>query len=390
MSKADLSKLHMETRLAHAGRNPSGVGATVNPPVQRATTLLFEDSGTLYHAPKTYGLDGMAVQEALRDMLVAVEGGAGSVLAPSGLAACTLAILAVARADNEILVTDSVYKPTRDFCDRMLPRYNVRPRYYDPRVGAGIGELITDKTCAVFMESPGSLTFEVQEVPAITAAARARGVPTLLDNTWSAGIYFKPFDHGVDLSIQALSKYQGGHADVFMGSVTSATPEWHKRVWETCKQLGLSASPDDAFLVLRGMRSLAARLERQSASALRVAGWLAARPEVARVLYPALPASPDHALWKRDFKGASGLFGVMLRAAPPERVSAMLGSLSLFGMGFSWGGFESLIIPSDPQIVRATAKWQAEGATLRLSIGLENPADLIADLEAGFANLRAG
>ncbi len=386
VSKADLSKLHIETRLAHAGRNPAGNGVAVNPPLHRATTLLFEDTETLYDAPKTYAIDGMAVQEALRETLVAVEGGAGAVLAPTGLAAVTLAILTIVRPDSELLIVDSAYKPTRNFCTRMLRRLGVTPRFYDPRIGAGIAELITGKTCAVFLESPGSNTFELQDVPAIAAAARAHTVPVLLDNTWSAGVYFKPFEHGADLSIQALSKYQGGHADVFLGSVTSATAEWHKRVWETHKQLGASVSPDDAFLVLRGMRTLGVRLERQGGSALRIAEWLATRPEVATVLHPALQSSPDHALWKRDFTGASGLFGVVLKA-PPERVKAMLESLKLFAMGWSWGGYESLITPSDRQIIRTARKWDAEGTALRLSIGLEHPDDLIADLEQAFAHL---
>jgi cystathionine beta-lyase len=386
LSKADLSKLHAETRLVHAGRNTAGNGVAVNPPVQRATTLLFEDTDTLYDAAKTYAIDGMAVQEALREALVAIEGGAGAVLAPSGLAACTLAILTVARPDSELLVVDSAYKPTRNFCNRMLRRFNVRPRFYDPRIGAGIAELITENTCAVFMESPGSSTFEVQDAPAIAGAAHARNIPVLLDNTWSAGMYFKPFEHGVDLSIQAISKYQGGHADVFLGSVTCATPDWQERVWQTHKQLGMSVSPDDAFLALRGMRTLAVRLERQSASALRVAQWLAARPEVGEVLHPALPSSPDHLLWKRDFLGASGLFGVVLKA-PPEHVKPMLESLQLFGMGWSWGGYESLIVPSDRQIIRTARKWSAQGPTLRLSIGLEHPDDLIADLVQGFTKL---
>lgn len=391
MSKADLSKLRVETRLAHAGRAHrgragAGDGVPVNPALERATTLLFEDTESLYAAAKTYAIDGMSVQEALRDTLVAVEGGAGAVLAPSGLAACTLAILTVARADSELLVADSAYKPTRNFCTRALRRFGVQPRFYDPRVGAGIAELIGDKTCGVFLESPGSLTFEVQDVAAIAAAARARNAPVLLDNTWSAGVYFKPFEHGVDLSIQAISKYQGGHADVFLGSVTSATGEWHKRVWDTHKQLGLSVSPDDAFLALRGMRTLCVRLERQSASALKLARWLAGRDEVAQVLHPALPSSPDHELWRRDFTGASGLFGVVLKA-PPERVKAMLESLELFAMGWSWGGYESLITPSDQQIIRTARKWSAAGPTLRLSIGLEHPDDLIADLESAFANL---
>ncbi len=386
VSKADLSQLHVDTRLAHAGRHSAGAGVPVNPAVHRATTLLFEDTETLYNAPKTYAIDGMAVQEALREALVAVEGGAGAVLTASGLAAVTLAILTIVRPDSELLMVDSAYKPTRNFCTRMLRRFGALPRFYDPRIGAGIAELITDKTCAVFVESPGSLTFEVQDVPAIAAAAHERNVPVLLDNTWSAGVYFKPFEHGADLSIQALSKYQGGHADVFLGSVTSATADWHKRVWDTHKQLGLSVSPDDAFLALRGMRTLGVRLERQSASALRVAQWLAARPEVAQVLHPALPNAPDHALWKRDFTGASGLFGVVLKATP-ERVKAMLESLRLFAMGWSWGGYESLITPSDPQIIRTARKWSAAGPTLRLSIGLENADDLIDDLRSAFVHL---
>jgi cystathionine beta-lyase len=389
VNKDDFSKLRVETRLAHAGRNASGNAVAVNPPLQRATTLLFEDTDMLYDAPKTYAIDGMAVQEALREALVAVEGGAGAVLAPSGLAACTLAILTVARADSELLVVDAAYKPTRNFCNRLLRRFNVRPRFYDPRIGAGIAELISENTCAVFMESPGSSTFEVQDVPAVAAAAHARNVPVLLDNTWSAGVHFKPFEHGADLSIQALSKYQGGHADVFLGSVTSATAEWQERVWHTHKQLGMSVSPDDAFLALRGMRTLAVRLERQGASALRVAEWLAGRPEVAEVLHPALPNSPDHAIWKRDFQGASGLFGLVLKPCPPEAVKAMLESLRLFAMGWSWGGYESLIVPSDRQIIRTARKWTAEGPTLRLSIGLEHPGDLIADLGQAFAKLSA-
>lgn len=387
MSTLDPPKLHVETRLAHAGRNPAGAGVAVNPPLHRATTLLFEDTETLFDAPKTYAIDGMAVQEALRDTVVAVEGGAGAVLAPTGLAAVTLALLSVARSDGEILVVDSVYKPTRNFCGRMLPRLGVRTRFYDARIGAGIEELITEQTCAVLLESPGSLTFEIQDVPAIAAAARTHNVPVLLDNTWSAGIYFKPFEHGVDLSIQAISKYQGGHADVFMGAVISATCDWHKRIWDTHKQLGASVSPDDAFLALRGMRTLSVRLERQSASALRIAQWLAARSEVAQVLHPALPSSPDHALWERDFTGASGLFSVVLKPCAKEAVARMIDNLSLFGIGYSWGGFESLVVPFTPH--RTASKWTTEGPCLRFHIGLESPDDLIEDLQGGFRRLNA-
>ncbi len=384
----DLSKYRLETRLALAGRDPARFDGAVNPPIQRATTLILPEVDDLYDKPvKTYALEGMAVQEALCEALVVIEGGAGATLAPSGLGACTLALLTVAEAGGEILVTDSVYKPTRRFCDAMLKRLGVATRYYDPRIGAGITDLITGKTCAILLESPGSLTFEVQDVPAIVAAAKARGVPTIIDNTWSAGVYFKPFDHGVDLSVQALTKYQMGHADAFMGAVLARTPEWRARVEAAYKNLGLGAAPDDAYLVLRGMRTMALRLERQAAASLKIARWLEARPEVARVLHPGLPSHPDHQLWKRDFSGASGLFGIVLAPVSACALAAMLEGFELFGMGFSWGGYESLIVPCDKQLVRSVVPWRTEGPLLRLSVGLEHPDDLIADLDAGFSRL---
>jgi len=385
---AEEKPLHLETRLALAGRDAHRSEGGVNPPVQRATTLLLAEADDLYRADrKTYGIDGMAAHEALKAALLTIERGAGVELTPSGLSACTLALAAVAKAGGEMLVTDALYGPTRRFCDTALARFGVRTRYFDPRLGDGLADLIDETTCGIFLESPGSLTFEVQDVPAIAAAARARGVPVILDNTWSAGVYFDPFRHGVDISVQALTKYQSGHADVFLGAVTGATPEAHARVHAAYKQLGLFVSPDDAYLVLRGFRTLALRLERQASSALAIARWLETRQDVARVLHPAFVSHADHAIWRRDFTGASGVFGFVLQPVEAAQLKAMLESLRVFAMGFSWGGYESLIVPALPNMRRAISPWSDPGELMRLSIGLEHPEDLIADLEQAFARL---
>lgn len=384
----DKRDLKPDTRLGRAGRNPARQDGAVNPPVHRASTVVLDDMGDLYSGKtKTYALEGMAVHDALKEALMTVEGGEAVTLAPSGLNACALAMLTVARKGGRMLVADPVYVPTRRFCNKMLARLGVETTYYDPRIGAAISDLLTDDVCGVFLESPGSQTFEVQDVPAIAAAARARGVLTMIDNTWSAGVYFKPFDHGVDFSIQALTKYQAGHADVFCGAVLSATAPLGARVRMAYKELGLGVSPDDAYLVLRGMRTMHVRMARQQESGLVVARWLEARPEVARVIHPALPSHPDHALWKRDFTGAAGLFSFVLKPVSEAALSAFVKALNLFAMGFSWGGFESLIIPCDANIVRTATQWQAEGPLLRVSIGLEDPGDLTADFAQAFQHL---
>lgn len=385
----DPSKLRLETKLALAGRNAARFEGALNPPVHRATTVLIPDADDLYDTPKkTYGIDGMAVQEALKEALLAIEGGAGASLTSTGLAACTLALNTVAKPDHELLVVDALYGPTRRYCDTMLKRLGVRTRYFDPRIGAGVADLVHERTCGVFLESPGSITFEIADVPAIAAAAHAKNAPVILDNTWSAGVAFKPFEHGVDISVQALTKYQSGHADAFMGAVLGATPEWNHRVAATHRQLGLYASPDDAYLVLRGLRTMSLRFERQSAGALRIAQWLEQRPEVERVFHPALASHPDHAVWKRDFVGAAGVFGCELKPAASERLKAMLEGYAIFAMGFSWGGYESLIVPTHINLRRAVTPWTG-GPLLRLSIGLEHPDDLIDDLAQGFDRLRA-
>jgi cystathionine beta-lyase len=311
-------------------------------------------------------------------------GAAGTMLHPSGLASVTAALLSVLSAGDELLMTDSVYGPTRHFCDGFLKRYGVATRYYDPTVGAGIAELIGERTRAIFLESPGSLTMEVQDVPAICAAAKARGVATLLDNTWATPVFFQALAAGVDLSILAGTKYIGGHADVMLGSVT-ATAAYYPKLERTSWDLGFSVSPDDAWLGSRGLRTLAVRLRQHETSALRVALWLQAQPQVAAVLHPALPECPGHELWQRDFRGSSGLFSFVLAGGGDAGRTRFIEALELFGLGYSWGGYESLVIPADPERIRTATRWTARGPLVRLQIGLEDPEDLIEDLAAGLA-----
>lgn len=374
------------TKAVHCGRMTREHFGTVNTPVYRTSTILQPDLETLESgkAPYVYGRRGTPTSRSFEDAINELEGGAGTVVVPSGLAAVTLAFLSVCKSGDHALVTDSCYGPTRNFCERVLRRYGVEATYYEPAIGAGIADLIRDNTSAVFCEAPGSLTFEMQDISAIAAAAHARGASVLMDNTWATPLLFQPLSHGVDLSIQAVTKYIGGHADVMMGYV--AANETHKdRLRQTHGDLGQFSSGDDCFLALRGLRTLPVRLPQHAATAMALAEWLQSRPEVVRVLYPALVDDPGHALWKRDFRGACGLFGVVLRAEYKGRLAPLMDGLELFGMGWSWGGFESLIVPA--HIHRTAKPFKTDGPVIRIHAGLEDKDDLIADLERGFERM---
>jgi len=376
------------TKLAHAGRDPSRQCGFVNTPIYRGSTVIFPTLASLEADDQefSYGRLGTPTVRALEEAMVELEGGHGTRLTPSGLSAIASALFAFVSAGDEVLISDSVYRPTRRFCDHVLTRLGVKIAYYDPLIGDGIATLITDKTRVVFIESPGSQTFEVQDVPAIANAAHAAGAVVIMDNTWATPLYFKPFQHGVDVSIQAATKFIVGHADAMLGSIT-ATEEAFPAISRTHDELGLCPGPEDVYLGLRGLRSLGVRLARHQSSGLELARWLADRPEVARVIYPALPSDPGHKLWRRDFTGAPGLFSIVLKPVAHEKLAAMLDGLDLFGMGYSWGGFESLILPFDPRSYRTATTWNEEGPALRLHVGLEDVEDLRADLEAGFARL---
>ena len=383
-------KQKAETRLAHAGRAPARHHGFVNTPIYRGSTVLFPTLAGLEANAQdfTYGRLGTPTVKALEEAIAELEGGTRTLLTPSGLSAIATSLLAFVSAGDEILVSDSVYRPTRRFCDHVLKRLGVRTIYYDPLIGAGIKKLLGAKTKLVFAELPGSQTFEVQDIPAIVKAAHDAGAVVILDNTWATPLYFKPFAHGVDVSIQAATKYIVGHADAMLGAIT-ASEKAARAVERTHEDLGLCPGPEDAYLGLRGLRTLSVRLARHQQSALELARWLKSRPEVARVLHPGLPSDPGHALWRRDFTGASGLFAIILKPASHAALAAMLDGLSLFGMGYSWGGFESLILPFDPRDYRTATTWEADGPALRLHVGLEDVDDLKADLEAGFARLAA-
>jgi cystathionine beta-lyase len=386
-SKSPIDHYRPATRLVLAGHDHTSHGF-VNPPVYRGSTVLFPDLATLASGdqPYTYGTHGTPTVRALEEAVARLEGGYRTRLLCSGLAAVTVPLLAFLKQGDHLLMVDSVYGPNRRFCDSLMKNFGVEVSYYDPLIGAGIAALIRPNTRVVFTESPGSHTMEVQDVPAIAAAAHQAGCIVMIDNTWGAGHYFNAFAHGCDVSIQAATKYIGGHSDVLMGTVT-CTEATFKQFDTAHEILGQCVSGDEAALALRGLRTMAIRMERHMRNALTVAEWLQQRPEVAQVLYPALPGAPGHDLWKRDFTGAAGLFTIILKPVAQKAVAAMVDGLELFGIGWSWGGYESLMVPTHP--VRSATRWQPAGPALRLQIGLEDPADLIDDLEAGFKRLQA-
>ena len=381
-----------DTLLVHKGRRPEDNHGIANPPVYHVSTVIsptmseFEAKEKKAFEGVQYGRTGTPTTFALEEAVTALYGGHKTVSLSSGLAAISVSMLAMLKQGDHVLVADNVYGPTRvRTCDGLLRRSGVDVAYFDP--AQGIGGLLKPETRVVFFESPGSLTFEMLDVPAVAAEAHDAGAMVLMDNTWATPLLFRPLDHGVDIVIEAATKYIGGHADVMLGVVTVSTEEQFQRIKWTANALGNCPGPDDCYLGLRGLRTLSVRLERHQQNALKVAEWLQARPEVDRVLYPALPDDPGHDLWKRDFTGASGLFGVVLKDASKDAVAAMLDGMDLFAMGASWGGYESLMIPTDPGKYRSATKWPQAGPSLRLHVGLENSDDLIGDLEKGLGRL---
>ncbi|KQT86878.1 cystathionine beta-lyase [Methylobacterium sp. Leaf466] len=386
----DPGRFGRSTRLIHAGRDPSAQHGFVNTPIYRGSTVLFPTYDDLMHrrGRYDYGTSGSPTMDSLKDAWSELTGAAGTVLTPSGLAALTVALMSVVSAGDHLLVTDSAYRPTRLFCEGVLKRFGVETTYYDPLVGAGIGELMRETTRAVLVEAPGSQSFEMQDVPAIAAVAHARGAAVIMDNTWATPLFFPPHERGVDIAVEAGTKYLSGGSDLLLGLTSANAAHW-PALHRTFEHFAMCAGAEDVFLALRGLRTMELRLREHERQGLAMARWLQARPEVLRVLHPALPDDPGHAIWKRDFSGSSGLFGVILEPVPTAALAALLDGLELFGMGFSWGGFESLVIPFDCKTYRTATRWEPGGPGLRFHIGLENLEDLQADLDAGFARLRA-
>ena len=382
--------LKPDTVLTHAGRDPGANRGYVNTPVYRGSTIVFPTLDALEDpTPRyDYGRTGNPSSAAVEDIVTELEGAAGTLLAPSGLSAISLALMTLLKAGDELLLSDSAYHPPRRVSDGVLSRFGVAVRYYDPRLGARIADLFTDKTRAIFAESPGSLTFEVQDLPAIAAAARPRGIAVVVDNSWATPLFYRPLALGADVVVHAGTKMFVGHSDTMIGTA-SATPQWIKALKDTHLRLGLCASPDDCFITARGLRTLGVRMREHSAHSTEIAAWLEKQPGVARVIHPALLSHPDHAIWKRDFTGAGSVFSIELEPKTRTALAAMVDHLELFGMGWSWGGYESLDLPIHPEKARSATKWSAAGPMLRLHIGLEAVEDIKADLAAGLARYRA-
>ncbi len=385
-SDADLS---YQTKVLHLGRSPDDQHGFVNTPVFRGSTVIFPTLEKLKSRTQayTYGRRATPTTHALERAITELEGGAATILTCSGLGAVSTALLAFVQAGDHILVTDSVYQPTRTFCDKMLARLGVETTYYDPQIGEKIATLIKPNTRLIFVEAPGSQTFEMQDIPAIAKVARAKNLWVLADNTWASSLLCQPLKLGADVSIQAATKYIVGHADAMLGCVTANTRA-SKYIDNAKEALGTSPGSEETFLGLRGLRTLDVRLQRHMVSALEIARWLEGRTEVERVIHPGLPSHPGHDIWKRDFTGASGLFAAILKPVPEKALAAFLDHLKLFGMGYSWGGYESLVIPFDPSSYRTATKWSEAGPALRFHIGLDDVGDLKADLAAGFERLR--
>ncbi len=382
-----------DSLIVHAGRHPEQHQGAVNPPVYHVSTVTYPTVGEMRRAEAKpfdgmrYGRFGTPTSFAFEEAVAALEGGCRSISTASGLAAITGTLSALLSAGDHVLMTDSTYFPTRRFCDQHLKRWGVETTYYDPTLGADIAALIRPNTRVVYVEAPGSLTFEMQDIPAIAAAAHARGALVVMDNTWATPLFFQPFTKGVDVSIQAATKFIVGHSDAMLGVITCAEPALWTRIKGVIAAQGVCAGAEEVYLGLRGLRTLGVRLRQHQENGLALARWLQQRPEVARVLHPALPEDPGHALWRRDFSGACGLFALELAPCPEAAVNALIDGLQHFGLGYSWGGYESLIIPTAADICRTAVPWRATGPTLRIHTGLEDPEDLIADLAAGFERL---
>jgi cysteine-S-conjugate beta-lyase len=382
-------KLRPRSRLVHLGRDSEATHGFVNMPAYRGSTVLYPDVETIKTRNQryTYGTHGTPTTDALCEAWSDLAGAAGTVLLPSGLFAIVAALTTAVGAGDHLLVTDAAYQPARIYCDTVLKRMGVETTYYDPAIGANVGALLRANTRAILLEAPGSQSLDMQDVPAIAAAARERGVCVILDNTWATPLFFAPHAHGVDLAVEAGTKYLSGHSDLLLGLV-SANAAWFPRLHKLVDTLAVQPGPEDVYLALRGLRTMELRLREAERQALALAHWLKARAEVLAVIHPALPDYPGHEIWKRDFSGSSGLFSIVLRPVSERAVAALLDGLELFGMGYSWGGFESLVIPFDCSKYRTATHWAPGGPTLRFSVGLEDIEDLKEDLDRGFARLR--